>query len=311
MNQPNKEKYNDLGFGSKANNSNFRQLNKDGTFNVKKYNIPFIEKINFYHSLVSMPRFSFFLVIFCCYLIVNLIFASIYMVIGVEHLTGTVGSSTYDKFFEAFFFSSQTITTLGYGRIAPVGMLASTVAAIESLLGLLSFALATGMLYGRFSKPNAKIKYSNHAVIAPFQDFTGLMFRLINPQKNQLLEVEVSVTLSMKRENSDLIDFFLLDLERPNVVFLPSVWTIVHPITKNSPIYNLSKSDLLDKNLEIIVLLKAFDESFSQTVYSRTSYRASEIKWGEKFIYLIKQENEGISVDVSRIDETEKAVLPA
>ncbi len=303
------EKYNDLGLGTKASAGTQRSLNKDGTFNVKKLNVPFSERVNFYHSLVSMPWTKFFILIISGYFLANLMFACIYMMIGVEHLTGIDGLTTTDKFLEAFFFSSQTLTTLGYGRVAPVGTAMSTVAAIESMIGLLSFALATGMLYGRFSKPSAKIKYSNHAVIAPYQDINGFMFRVVNPQSNQLLEVEVTVTLSMKKTNSEMRDFFQLPLERAKVVFLPSSWTIVHPISSSSPLYKLTKEEVLAKDAEFIIMMKAFDESFSQTVYSRSSYKASEIKWGQKFVYVIKQEKDMITVDVGRIDETEKAEL--
>lgn len=123
------------------------------------------------------------------------------------------------------------------------------------------------------------------------------------------MEVEASVSLSVQKEDSSLRDFFMLDLERPKVAFLPSVWTVVHPIGEQSPFYQLTQEDLERKEAEIIVMMKAFDESFSQTVYSRSSYKASEVKWGEKFAYLITHEKGKIVVDASRIDETEKSKL--
>lgn len=309
MAEKGKEKFNDLGLGTKATSGNARALNKNGTFNVKKLNIPFMERLNFYHSLVSMSWLKFIGIIILGYTIVNLLFAFIFLAIGMEHLTGIIASNSIEEFREAFFFSSQTITTLGYGRVAPVGALANTAAAIESMLGLLTFALATGLLYGRFSKPSAKIKYSANAVIAPYQDINGFMFRVINPHNNQLLEVEANISLSLQRENSELRDFFQLELERPKVVFLPSIWTIVHPINANSPLRNLSEEDFYKKDVEFIIMIRAFDESFSQTVYSRSSYKASEIKWAEKFVYVIQQEADGISVDVSRLNESEPAAL--
>jgi inward rectifier potassium channel len=304
-----KQKFNDLGLDTKIHSDGYRSLNKDGTFNVRKLNVPLFERINFFHSLVSMSWWRFFGIIAGCYILVNLLFASLYMAIGLEHLTGIDGVTDFDKFLEAFFFSAQTITTLGYGRVAPIGIPANIVAAIESMLGLLSFALATGLMYGRFSKPSARIIYSAHAVIAPYQEINGFMFRVVNPQNTQLLEVEINVTLSMKRENSELRNFYSLELERPKVVFFPSTWTIVHPITESSPLYRLTETAMLEKDAEFIVMIRAFDESFSQTVYSRSSYKAHELKWGEKFIYLIQRNKDGISVDVGRMDETEKAAL--
>jgi inward rectifier potassium channel len=256
-----------------------------------------------------MPWLNFIGLIVVGYFAVNLLFASLYMSIGVEHLTGMDGLSDFDKFMEAFFFSAQTITTLGYGRVAPLGTAANIIAATESMLGLLAFALATGMLYGRFSKPTAKIRYSSIAVVAPYQDINAFMFRVVNPQNNQLLEVEATVTLSLKREKSELREFHLLGLERANVIFFPSLWTIVHPITDISPLLSLNETDLFEKDVEFIIMIKAFDESSSQTVYSRSSYKPSELRWGEKFVYVNKLEKNGISIDVGRIDETEKATL--
>ena len=305
-----KKKYNDLGLGVKEVSGVYRTLNKDGTFNVRKTNISFLDRLNFFHSLVSMPWPRFLGLILIGYFVINILFASIYMLIGVEHLTGMkqVGG-TFEQFMEAFFFSAQTITTLGYGRVAPLGLMANIVAATESMLGLLSFALATGMLYGRFSKPKATVKYSEHAVMAPYQDINGFMFRVVNVQENQLLEVEVTVSLSLRREQSELRDFFSLDLERSKVVFLPSVWTVVHPITDQSPLYTFTADDLEARDAEFIVTMKAFDESFSQTVYSRSSYKPAEIKWGRKFVYLVTQEKDKITIDVERLDETYDAPM--
>ncbi len=302
-------KFNDFGLGDRATAGAYRSLNKDGSFNVKKSNVPFFERINFFHDLVSMSWRRFFFIIFLIYICINTVFATIYLLIGTEYLTGIDGVTPTEKFIEAFFFSAQTITTLGYGRVAPIGLMDNIVAAIESLLGLLSFALATGLIYGRFSKPAAKIKYSTPAVIAPYQDINGFMFRVVNPHANQLMEVEVTVAMSAQRQNSDHRDFFTLELERSKVAFMPSTWTVVHPITESSPFYGLSHKQLEERDIEIIIMMKAFDESFSQTVYSRSSYKASEIRWGHKFIYLISREKDRINVDVSRIDETEKVSL--
>ncbi len=309
MAKNNKGVFNDLGLVTKSSARGFRSLNKDGTFNVKKTNLSFFEQFNFFHVLISMSWLKFFGVIISGYFVVNSIFAYIYVLIGVENLTGVEKSSEFNNFIEAFFFSAQTITTLGYGRVAPLGLTANIVAAIESMLGLLSFALATGLLYGRFSKPSAKIKYSTHAVIAPYQDINAFMFRVANPRSNQLLEVEVNITLSMKRKDSGLRDFFILEVERPKVVFFPYTWTIVHPINKESPLYNMSADDVKEKDAEFIVMMKAFDESFSQTVYSRSSYNAFEIKWGEKFVYAMKHQGDEVWVDMSKLGETEEALL--
>ena len=301
-----RKKFNDLGLGTKEDTGGYRAINKDGSFNVKKTNVPFFERLNFFHSLITMPWSHFFGLILLGYFVVNFIFASAYTLIGVENLTGFDAKTPLEGFIEAFFFSAQTITTLGYGRVAPIGNLANTVAAVESMLGLLGFALATGLLYGRFSRPTTMILYSEHAVICPYQDMTGLMFRVVNPQKNHLLELEVQLNLAMKRKDSELRDFYALDLERDKVAFMPYMWTIVHPISKDSPLFGLKEGELLEKDAEFIVAMKAFDESTSQSVYSRSSYKATEIKWGEKFVYAVSRENNGITINVGMLDAREK-----
>ncbi len=300
---------NDLGLDTRASANQFRALNKDGSFNVRKTNIRFSEKINFFHALVSMSWSRFFGWIVLGYFAVNLFFAAIYMAVGVEHLTVGNGLSPREQFLEAFFFSAQTITTLGYGRVAPIGMLANSVAALESMLGLLSFALATGLLYGRFSKPRARIRYSDHAVIAPYQDVNGFMFRVANPLNNNLLEVEASLSLSMRRKNSELREFHQLQLERSRVVFFPTMWTIVHPIDTASPLFGFDKEAFHERDPEFIVMLKAHDESFSQTVYSRSSYKAQDVLFGRKFVYVSQPGKERLTVNIGRIDETEEAPL--
>ena len=302
-------KYNDLGLDTQAAAGQFRALNKDGTFNVHKANIRFSERINFFHSLVSMSWKRFFGLIVAGYFLVNVLFAGIYLAIGVEHLTDITGLTRFEQFMEAFFFSAQTVTTLGYGRVAPVGIPANSVAALESVLGLLAFALATGLLYGRFSKPTARIRYSAHAVIAPYQNINGFMLRVINPLSNNLLEVEGSLTLSLRRKDAESREFHQLELERSRVVFFPTTWTIVHPITPSSPLYGVTEEEFRARDPEFIIMLRAFDESFSQTVYSRSSYKADELLWGRKFSYIARPGKYGLTVDVSRIDETEAAGL--
>lgn len=303
------EKHDDLGLGSKSSSANFRALNKDGSFNVKKVNAPFSERINLFHTLISVSWLRFLGFILTAYFIVNLIFATAFYFIGVEYLTGINATSTVDQFIEAFFFSAQTITTLGYGRVAPIGHLANTVAAIESMLGLLSFALATGLVYGRFSKSSATIKHSEKAVIAPYQEINAFMYKIVNPQSNHLLELEVNVSVSFRRKDSDLREFSSLKLERHKVAFLPYTWTIVHPIDNESPLKNMSAEELAQRDVEFISLIKAFDESTSQVVYSRSSYKAAEVAFGEKFVNVIQPEKDGMQIDISRLAETEKVEL--
>lgn len=299
----------DLGFGLKSSD---RNMNKDGSFNVERIGEPKFRPYEIFHDLITMSWKKFILLIFAGYFLVNIIFAVSYYAVGTHHLSGVDSKmSELRKFGEAFFFSSQTLTTLGYGRVAPVGFATSTIAAIESMLGLLCFALATSLLYGRFSRPQAKLLYSEHAIIAPYKDGTGLMFRVANMRRNQLIEVEVDITMAWFEKDSKVRSFTRIALERNKINLFPSSWTIVHPIDENSPFNGLTEADILDLKIELIVLLKAFDDTFSQTIYSRSSYKCTEIKMGKKFIPMFTtMENGKTLLDLRMIDAMESVELP-
>ena len=273
------------GFGANASDYGGRFVNKDGKANIQKRGIPIFERISWYHSMLSIPRWKFLFLIFAFYIIVNFIFAGIYYAVGVEHLNGMIVNSETDKFIEAFFFSTQTFTTVGYGRISPTGFTTSAIAAAEALVGLLSFALATGLFYGRFSRPKAYIRYSGNAVIAPFKEITALMLR-IAPFKNTTLtdaEATLTVAMSVEENGKPVNKFFPLELEYSKVNALNLSWTIVHPINENSPFYRFTAEDFGTIKGEVMVFVKAFDDMFSNTVVSRSSYTFREIVVGAKF----------------------------
>jgi inward rectifier potassium channel len=273
------------GFGVNTSDYGGRFLNKDGKANIEKKGIGILEKISWYHSLLAMPRWKFFSIIFLFFIIVNLCFAIIYYIIGIQHLAGAVPKSPSENFLEAFFFSCQTFSTVGYGRISPAGYLITSVAAFEGFLGPLSFALATGLLFGRFAKPTAYLKFSENALIAPYQGITALMFRIAPYKNTTLLDAEAKVNLAMSvEENGKMVNkFFPLTLEFSTVSALTLSWTIVHPITDSSPLYNFTKEDFANTKGEVIIFIKAFDDMFSNIVVARTSFTFKEIVFGAKF----------------------------
>ncbi len=279
------DEFKDLGFGTKASSQKKRLLNSDGSFNVERRGLPLKQSLSFYHSLLNISWPKFHLIVFTAYIIINLIFASVYMLIGVQHLNGIVGKTLIENYWESFLFSVQTFTTVGYGGISPAGFLAGAVSAIESLVGLMGFALATGLVYGRFSRPIAKIIYSKNAIIAPYRDNTAFEFRIANARKNQLIEVNIQVMLSMKESDGDKKGrrFYELKLERQKVNFFALSWTVVHPINDDSPLNGFTEKDLIESDAEFLILLKAFDDTFSQTVHSRASYKYDEVIWGARF----------------------------
>ena len=292
------EEVKDIGLGSKENPTGKRIINHDGSFNIIKKGIPFLESFNFYHYLVTASWVKFIIIVLTGYFLMNAVFGLVFYLIGIEHLAGVIASNELEKYFEAFFFSAQSFTTVGYGRISPVGFWASSIAALESLIGLLSLALATGLLYGRFSRPVARILHSKNAIIAPFKDINGFQFRVANKQKSQMINVEVTVMLSIIQNlnGSSVRKFYNLALEYKSINFFPTIWTVNHPINSDSPFYGLVEKDLIDGEAEIMVLLKGFDDTFSQSVHVRFSYKAEEVIWGAKFLNVFDIEKDGTGI---------------
>jgi inward rectifier potassium channel len=177
------------------------------------------------------------------------------------------------------------LSTVGYGNIAPRGIAANSVAAFEALVGVLGLAVATGLLYGRVSKPSAKFGFSDNMVIAPYQDGSALEFRVANRRPNTLVELQARLLVMTVRSENGVPkrQYDLLRLERPDVIFLPLTWTVVHPIDEESPLWGKSAEDLASLQAEFLILIKAYDDTFSQTVLALRSYRHDEVVWGRRF----------------------------
>ncbi|MCA1592582.1 MAG: transporter [Acidobacteria bacterium] len=301
----------DLGFGSVvASESRQRLLNRDGSFNVQRTGLNFWSSFSLYHSLLALSWWQFLSALTGFFVLVNVVFAFAYVLCGPGALVNTVSQSPPGgELLQAFFFSVQTFSTIGYGNISPVGIAANVVVTAESLVGLLSVALATGLIFARFSRPTAKILFSRNAVVAPYRDIEALMFRVTNARRNQLIELEATVLLAVFKEvgGKKLRRFYPLALERPKVVFFPLSWTIVHPIDEDSPLHGVTHDELLAADAEVLVLFTGIDETFSQTVHTRSSYKAGEIVWGAKFsdIYKRSADSQLLTVDVRRLHHIE------
>jgi inward rectifier potassium channel len=307
------EQRQDLGFGTKLNDIYSRLVNKDGSVNIRRVNEHFWDRINLYNRLITMPWYQFLVWILVFYFVVNGLFAGVYLLAGADNLQSSVEGQPYGAFWKAFFFSSQTMTTVGYGHIAPVNFLTSIVAAMESMIGLLSFALVTGLLYGRFSRPLAHVRFSKQAVLAPYLDVNAWMFRVVNSRANQLIDVEMEVSMSRletRPDGSRHRRYHGLKLERGKVAFFPTNWTIVHAITDTSPLYGCTPAELAESDTEFLVLFRALDDTFSQLVHSRTSYRYDEIQWGYKFVPMFDGTQHGIvALNLDKLDDVTPAEL--
>jgi inward rectifier potassium channel len=280
-----------------------RTINRDGSFNVHKRGRR-LRDFNLYQHLIETTWPKFLTLVLIGFLLVNTSFAILYLIVGVEHLraidTGLSPSAN------AFFFSVHTLTTVGYGDIYPIGFAANLISAIEAMIGLLGFAIATGLMYGRFSKPSARIVFSDSMLVAPYQDGTSLQFRIANGRDNVVTELEARMLFMTVRSVDGQLkrDYHDLPLERTKIYFLPLTWTIVHPIDESSPLHGKSADDLSRMKAEFLILIKAFDDTFSQTVNARYSYRHDEIVWGAKFNPVFRVDPGGdLVLEVDRIND--------
>jgi inward rectifier potassium channel len=300
----------ELGFGTNLT-EDIRLINPDGSFNVRRVGLRVFHP---YYALTTMSWVKFNLIVLAFFLLINFLFTIIYLLIGLNQIGGMEpGSSWTSRVLECFYFSCQTFTSVGYGRLNPVGLGAGMVSSIEALVGVLASALATGLLFARFSRPEAKLIFSKNALMAPYQNGRALMFKFANARSNQLIEVEVTVTLSVivEENGKPIRRFYTLPLENSKVNLFPLSWTIVHAINPESPLRFLrSPDDLQRSGTEILVSIKAFDDSFSETVYSRFSYMADDIVWGAKFPVVFYPQDGTVVLDLSRMNEFVPADLP-
>jgi inward rectifier potassium channel len=282
-----------------------RIINKDGSFNVRRRGGNWHD-VHPYLHLVNLSWPGFLATLFLGYVLVNTLFATLYFILGPDQIAGTGAATTADRFLKIFFFSAQTLSTVGYGTMAPKSDAANLVAALEALAGVLGFAVATGLLFGRVSRPSAKIGYSSNALIAPYQDGTSLQFRVVNRRRNDVVELEARVMLMTveTRDGRALRQYKLLKLEREKVLFLPLTWTIVHPIDQDSPLYGATPEDLVRLQAEVMILIKAYDDTFSQTVMSRYSYRHDEFVWHKRFAPAFDVDADGdLLLDLERVGQ--------
>ena len=287
---------NDTGFGNNPNSYGGRFINKDGSFNLRREGISIFDKFSVFQRMLNLSTFRFSLLILVYYFSINALFTIGYLVVGTDQLQGIIPGSSWTVLKQTFFFSTQTFVTVGYGRINPVGDAASLLSSLESLSGYLSFAIITGLIYGRFSRPKSFLAFSDFALIAPYKDITALMFRFVTYKDNHILtnvEIKANIALSLEENGSPTFKFYDLVLERQKVDNLPMNWTVVHAIDENSPLYGYSHDDLKNADMELYVLITGFDEIYSSPVLQRTSYTYQELKFNAKFVPMYRESEDG------------------
>lgn len=306
----------DPGYGTLGGVQNQRMVNKDGSFNVRRTGMHPWEQLHPYQFLILLPWWKFWIVVLLSYIMINSGFALLYLMAGIENLTGSPAAEAgfWSNFSHAFFFSVQTITTVGYGSISPTGMTVNWIATLEALVGLLGFALASGIMYGRFSRASAKISFSEKLLIAPYAKTggNGLMFRIVNKRKNQLIEMEVSFMLLYYKMIDGQVkrQFYQLQLERSQVAVFPVTWTIVHPIDDESPLWKKDISFLKEGEAELLVNLKAFDDTFDKMIHVRYSYKFEDLIVGARFQKAYYHDEDGMIVlEIDKLSDYEVCPL--
>ncbi len=300
-------KIKDPGLGNASIEGAKRMINADGTFNVLHKNKT-KSLSEGYHYLVNVSWAYFFGLSFLVYVLINGLFAFVYLFVGIEQIIASSGN-VYKDFLNAFFFSTQTFTTLGYGAMSPQGVGSGIVSSIEAFLGLLFFAFVTGLVYGRFSKPKASIRFTKHAVLRDFNITKAIMFRIVNNRKSIMINPRVVLTLSLSKKNNlgeYVNNFYALKLERNHITYLPTTWTIVHEIDDESPLFGISKEALIQQKGELLVMVSYYDESFNQEVHQMHSYLLKDLMVDYKFMKAYHYNNDGkMTLDYNAFDNIE------
>lgn len=276
------DRFKELGLGTRRIRTD-RFLNKDGTFNVVKKGGG-LNSFSLYHWLISMSWTRFFIFVTFSYLLVNAVFATLYLSLGADGLSRPDGSALND-FWHCYYFSCQTLTTVGYGHISPTTEWTSLLAALEAMVGLLGFAFATGIMYGRFSKARNRIIFSNAMLVSPYRGGRGLKFRIANVRDSQLIDMEARVMYSFIQQEAAEVKrrYMSLELEINFINLFPLPWTIVHPIDENSPLFGKTTAELKSENAEFLIIIKGYNDTFNQYVHQIHEYNADELIFNADF----------------------------
>jgi inward rectifier potassium channel len=290
---------------NKTSEIKYRALNRDGSDNIDRSQIR-RGWDDLYHRLLAVSWIGFFAATVIAYLSINLIFAISFFALGAQGIEGVLVKEGFGFFTECFFFSVQTFSTIGYGRLAPVGLVQNILASVEAFTGMLSIAVMSGLLFARFSRPKSKISFSDVALITPFMGHNCLVFRMANTRLNQIAEAKVSVVL-MKvvdvPEGGTMRTQFDLNLHRDRSLFFAGSWLVYHKIDSTSPLYGMTDEELKNRDCEIFVSLMGHDETYAQTITARFSYLWDEIVWNRHFADMLSRKEGRLFIDVSKISK--------
>jgi inward rectifier potassium channel len=262
-----------------------------------------------YHYLLAMSWLVFLAGFLLLYLGLNLLFAALYL-IG----DGSIANARPGAFADAFFFSVETLSTIGYGQMAPATLYGNFVMTAEALAGVMLVAVAAGLMFARFSRPTARVVFSKVAVVGPFNGVPTLSLRLANERRNQILEAQVSATFvrdEYTAEGDWIRRFYDLQLARQRSPIFAMTFTVMHAIDATSPLFNASPTSLAAEGAELVVTVTGIDGTTTQTIYARASYLADEIVWDRRFADVFTQtENGRLAIDYRRFHDTAPILSP-
>ena len=234
-----------------------------------------------YHSLLTARWAQFFVLVLFAYLGANLLFASGYLAIG-----DGIEEARPGNFSDAFFFSVQTMATIGYGKMAPRGLAANLLVTLEALIGLLGLALVTGLVFAKFSRPTARVLFSRNMVITGFDGVPSLLLRIANERGNQIAEAQAHLVLlrtERTAEGEEVRRVHDLHLRRSQSAFFAFTWLLVHPITPDSPLHGETPESLREKDVDLVASMTGLDETLSQSVHARHAWTPDQILWNHHF----------------------------
>lgn len=278
-------------------------IRPDGTLNFKVKGLSYFEKVEIHNILLSVSWLGFVSIVFCFYLFINTIFTLLYILLGTTGLSGIHSSS--NSFVKVFYFSAQTLCTGYFTDTIPVSVRSTSLAAIEAVVGLFLFAIITGLLYSRFSKPNSKILFSDKMLIGPYKGGSALTVRIANIKQNQLLKVNAELILLLRLEVDGIHKnmFYNLKLEQATIGMLLLSWTIVHAIDEESPLDVFSVEEIAAARGEIILVIEGSDDILSQNVFARKSYNSDDIISNGQFEDIMYTDEQNIlSIDIGKLN---------
>lgn len=264
---------------------------EDGRFQIVGMNAWWTYWRDPYHLLLTIPWQGFVALVAVSYASTNAVFALLYLA-G----ENAIANATPGSFWDHFFFSVQTLASIGYGAMYPQTFYANVIVTIEAMVGLVGIALLTGLAFARFSRPTARVAFSQNAIIAPHEGIPTLSFRTANQRRNQILEAQLKVYLlrdEITAEGQYLRRIHDLQLVRSQTPGFTLTWMALHPIDESSPLYGVSPEALVASNATIVVTLNGIDETVTQVVHARHSYAPQDILWNYRFVDLVYKTPDG------------------